>query len=89
MGAGSSATPAGTLDVLNDGASISWAGGEGMVGLMDDVAVWSRALGADEVEALWNNGDGTDLLPLLNLIPEPGGLGLLGLAMLAARKKRR
>jgi hypothetical protein len=39
------------------------AGGAGnprrfFVGLIDDVAVWNRALTAEEVTYLWNNGDG-------------------------------
>ena len=36
-------------------------------GLIDDVAVWNRALTADEVIYLWNNGDGNPVA-----VPEPG-----------------
>jgi len=38
-------------------------------GLIDDVAVWNRALTDDEVAFLWNNGDG-------NLVPVSGDLAL-------------
>ena len=43
-------------------------GGENFfVGLIDDVAVWNRALTAEEVTYLWNNGDGNT-----TALSEPG-----------------
>ena len=87
-GSSISATPPGTLDPINDGAAISWAGGEGMDGRLDEVAIWSRALEQAEIDVLWNSGAGTSLLPLINVVPEPAGLSLLGLALLAVRKRR-
>lgn len=49
------------------------AGGRAWDGLIDDVAIWDRALTADEVAAIWNNGDGASIGSLLapEIIPEP------------------
>ena len=60
-------------------------------GLIDDVAIWDRALTVDEVALLWNNGDGT---PAGFVIPEPTGIvlaviGLLGLGAFGRRRRRR
>jgi hypothetical protein len=32
-------------------------------GLMDEVAIWSRALSNDEIAALYNDGNGISLIP--------------------------
>jgi hypothetical protein len=37
------------------------AGGRGWDGILDDVGIWNRALTADEVASLWNNGAGTSI----------------------------
>lgn len=84
-----SATPGGTLEPITDNTHIGWYGGESLDGLIDEVAVWNRALAPDEIEALYNNGDGTDLLPLLNLIPEPGSFAVLALGLAGLARKRR
>ena len=59
-----------------------WNGG------IDDVAIWNRALGADEVAAIFAAGQAGNSLG--TLIPEPstGLLGLLALGLFVARRKR-
>lgn len=57
-------------------------------GLIDEVAVYSYALSADEVLAHWNNGDGSPPVGL----PEPStfvlaGLGLAGFLQLRRRRR--
>ncbi len=37
------------------------AAGRGWDGIMDDVGVWDRALTADEVSSIWNNGAGASI----------------------------
>jgi len=39
--------------------------GRGWNGKIDDVAIWERALSADEVAEIWNGGDGTSIEVLL------------------------
>jgi hypothetical protein len=56
-------------------------------GTEDEVAIWDRALSAQEINALWNGGAGTQ-------VPEPGTLvllssGLLGLAGIRLRRTVR
>lgn len=58
-------------------------------GLIDDVAIWDRALTVDEVAFLWNNGAGN-----IPIIPEPTSIvlaviGLLGLGAFGRRRRRR
>ena len=51
-------------------------------GLIDDVALWGRALTEDEVATIWNNGDGTAIGDLIQIGPPPpncvGGCGTIG-----------
>ena len=69
------------------GAS-NWAIGGFFVGAVDDVALWSRTLSADEVEAIYDAGvAGDDLYA----IPEPSSMMLLilGVASVAIIRRRR
>jgi len=50
----------------------------------DDVQVYNTALSAADVEWLFNNPGSA----LGGIVPEPCGLGLIGLALLAVRRKR-
>lgn len=63
-----------------DAANRSWDGN------FDDVAVWNRALSADEVTAIWNNGDGASVS---SLVPEPATIGLLAIGGLGLLRRRR
>jgi hypothetical protein len=53
-------------------------------GSLDEIAIWSRALGNDEVSALYNSGSGYVIA-----IPEPGTVSLLAGAALALWLGRR
>lgn len=64
------------------GAYRSWNG------LMDDVALWNRVISEDEIQSIWNGGDGASIG---SLVPEPSTVVLVGLsamALLAVRRKR-
>ena len=37
-------------------------------GMIDDIAIWDRALTSDEIESIWNGGTGASIT---SLIPEP------------------
>lgn len=52
-------------------------------GDLDEAAVWSRELTAQEVSDLWNEGSG------MNIIPEPTSMALLVLGMTALLGRRR
>ena len=58
------------------------ASGREWEGLIDDVAIWSRALTDDEVATIWNNGDGAAIGDLVPIGPPPpncvGGCGIIG-----------
>ncbi|MDG2126330.1 MAG: hypothetical protein P8J87_21690, partial [Verrucomicrobiales bacterium] len=45
------------------------AANRGWDGSIDDVGVWDRALTADEVASIWNDGAGTSIETLLNVSP--------------------
>ncbi len=55
-----------------------------MNGLIDEVAVWNRALSPEEIAALWNNGAGREM------VPEPATwlLFSFGLAGLSVQRRR-
>jgi hypothetical protein len=56
-----------------------------MDGAVDDVAIWDRALTANEIATLWNGGQGTPVLAPPSPAPAPASLTLcvIGLAILA------
>ena len=59
-------------------------GSPGFIGLMDEVAIWDRALSGEEARGLYYSA--------LALVPEPGSFVLLalgGLALVAVRRRRR
>ncbi len=53
-----------------------------MDGRLDEIAIWTRALGETEIETLYNDGAGL-------IIPEPAALCLLGLGSLAVLRRGR
>ena len=53
-----------------------------MDGRLDEIAIWTRALGEAEIETLYNDGAGM-------IIPEPASLALLGLGGLALLRRQR
>jgi len=58
-------------------------------GDLDDLAMWDTALTQDDVDWLWNNGDGQSVA---TLIPEPGSMLLLvigAIGLLALRRRRK
>ncbi|MHC4983673.1 MAG: LamG-like jellyroll fold domain-containing protein [Planctomycetota bacterium] len=55
-------------------------------GDIDDVAIWNRLLSLNEIEALYNDGAGTELLVA---IPEPATLLLLALGALAVARRKK
>ena len=69
------------------------AGGRAWDGLIDDVAIWDRALTAGEVSLIWNDGDGASIGSLTSVIPEPVTMLAVGLGISAlggyVRKRRR
>lgn len=54
-------------------------------GLLDDTAVWDRALNDAEIAWLWNDGAGREVAS----VPEPGGIILLLAGMMCAAAARR
>jgi hypothetical protein len=70
------------------------AGGRAWDGLIDDVAVWDRALTADEVSLIWNDGDGASIGSFFapEIIPEPSTFLvwslLAGLGLFCYRRRR-
>ena len=69
------------------------AGGRAWDGLIDDVAIWDRALTAGEVSLIWNNGDGASIGSFAVVIPEPMTMLAVGLSVAGLggyiRKRRR
>jgi hypothetical protein len=47
----------------------SQAGGRGWDGNIDDVALWDRALSAEDIAAIWNGGDGASIASLVGGAP--------------------
>jgi hypothetical protein len=60
-------------------------------GLLDEIGLWNRVLTADEVAQLYDGGVGRQIVQTSSnaLIPEPAGLGLVGLALLGVKRRRR
>ncbi|MEM9346055.1 MAG: LamG domain-containing protein [Planctomycetota bacterium] len=59
----------------------------GWDGLLDDTAIWGRALSSSEITQIYNEGLGGN--SLATIIPEPGSLALLGLGGLLTLRRRR
>lgn len=59
----------------------------GWDGLIDDTAIWGRALTSNEITQIYNEGVSGN--SLATIIPEPGSLALLGLGGLMALRRRR
>ncbi|MCE5276513.1 MAG: PEP-CTERM sorting domain-containing protein [Planctomycetaceae bacterium] len=55
---------------------------------IDDIAFWGRALAADEIGQIFNNGDGATIGSLL-AVPEPATMSLLAIGGLAALIRRK
>jgi len=64
---------------------INWYDADGSV--IDEVGFWNTALTPANMEWLANNSM-SGLVTVADPIPEPAGLGLIGLALLAVRKRR-
>ncbi len=60
VGGGGGIVPLVSTEGLNIG-SARGPGGGGIAGLLDEVAIWDRALTGEELTALYNGGDGVDM----------------------------
>lgn len=57
------------------------------IAMIDDYAIWTRALTAKEVSAMWDEGQGARV-PEPSAFPLIFGLGALAITMLATRRRR-
>ena len=69
-------------------------GGRYFDGIIDDVGIWDIALTDDEIQSLYNGGEGRSVAEAIALastaVPEPSSLALLGLgAAFFVRRRRR
>lgn len=57
-------------------------------GVMDEVAIWNRALTNQEVADLYNGGNGLAMGASVIPLPHAGGMAMAGLGLLAMRRRR-
>ena len=77
-------SPTGSVDITSSDWTVGSRSGSVLPfeGSLADVRIYDRVLSADDVGELYALGSAAP-------IPEPAGLGLLGVALLAMRRKRR
>jgi hypothetical protein len=84
IGSGSPGSNPGVTDPLLLGRRDAQDGRNfGVNGLLDDVAIWDRALSQDEISSLYSDG-----LPSTGAVPEPSTVSLLSFGMLLLCWKR-
>jgi len=78
----------GNLDVENVLIGKTYEASRNFNGLIDEVAIWNRALDTQEVDLIYNTYGGSVMAYQQVLIPEPTSLILLSLAVLLFIKRR-